>query len=30
MYQRSMEEPEEFWAEQARQLDWFKTWDSVL
>jgi acetyl-CoA synthetase len=30
MYQRSMDEPEEFWAEQARQLDWFKTWDKVL
>ena len=29
-YNRSMEEPEEFWAEQARQLDWFKTWDKVL
>ena len=25
-----MKEPEEFWAEQARQLDWFKTWDKVL
>jgi len=30
MYQKSLEEPEEFWAEQARQLDWFKTWDKVL
>jgi len=30
VYRRSMEEPEEFWAEQARQLDWFKTWDKVL
>jgi acetyl-CoA synthetase len=30
MYQKSMDEPEEFWAEQARQLDWFKTWDTVL
>jgi len=30
IYHRSMEEPEEFWAEQARQLDWFKTWDKVL
>ncbi len=29
-YQKSMEETEEFWAEQARQLDWFKTWDKVL
>jgi acetyl-CoA synthetase len=30
MYQRSLEQPEEFWAEQARQLDWFRTWDKVL
>ena len=30
VYQKSMEEPEEFWAEQARQLDWFRTWDKVL
>ncbi len=29
-YRRSMERPEEFWAEQARQLDWFRTWDRVL
>jgi len=30
MYQKSLDEPEEFWAEQAHQLDWFKTWDKVL
>jgi len=30
MYKESLEDPEEFWAEQARQLDWFKTWDKVL
>ena len=30
VYQKSMAEPEEFWAEQARQLDWFRTWDKVL
>ncbi|MFC1860012.1 acetate--CoA ligase [Chloroflexota bacterium] len=30
VYQRSIREPEEFWQEQARQLDWFKTWDKVL
>ncbi|MBI2848193.1 MAG: acetate--CoA ligase [Chloroflexi bacterium] len=30
MYRRSIEAPEQFWAEQARQLDWFKTWDKVL
>ncbi|MBM2824425.1 MAG: acetyl-coenzyme synthetase [Dehalococcoidales bacterium] len=29
-YRRSMEDTEQFWAEQARQLDWFKTWDKVL
>ena len=26
----SLENPEAYWAEQARQLDWFKTWDKVL
>jgi len=30
MYQKSLEEPEEFWAEEARKLDWFRTWDKVL
>jgi len=30
VYQKSMKEPEEFWAEQARQLDWYRTWDKVL
>jgi len=30
VYQRSLEEPEEFWSEEARKLDWFKTWDKVL
>jgi len=30
MYQKSLEEPEDFWAEEARKLDWFKTWDKVL
>jgi len=30
IYQKSMKEPEEFWAEQARQLDWYRTWDKVL
>jgi len=30
MYQKSLEETEEFWAEEARKLDWFKTWDKVL
>jgi acetyl-CoA synthetase len=26
----SIENPEAFWAEQAEQLDWFRTWDGVL
>jgi acetyl-CoA synthetase len=30
IYHRSIQEPEAFWAEQARQLDWFETWDNVL
>lgn len=30
MYRRSVEDPEHFWAEEARKLDWFKTWDTVL
>ena len=30
MYQKSLEKPEEFWAAEARQLDWFRTWDKVL
>ncbi len=30
VYHRSLEATEDFWAEQARQLDWFKTWDKVL
>ncbi|MBE0510724.1 MAG: acetate--CoA ligase [Chromatiales bacterium] len=31
MYQRSIKDPEAFWAEQAEQfLDWFKPWDKVL
>ena len=30
MYQRSLDNPEEFWDEQARQIYWFKTWDKVL
>lgn len=29
MYERSIKDPEGFWAEQAQQLDWFKTWDKV-
>ncbi|HEY4379863.1 MAG TPA: acetate--CoA ligase [Acidobacteriaceae bacterium] len=30
MYQRSVEKPEEFWAEAAGELDWFAPWDKVL
>jgi len=26
----SLEQPEEFWDEQARRLHWFKSWDKVL
>ncbi len=29
MYQRSMEDPEGFWAEWAGELDWFKRWEKV-
>jgi len=30
MYAWSVNEPEQFWAEQASQLSWFKKWDKVL
>jgi acetyl-CoA synthetase len=30
LYQRSVEQPEEFWAEMAEELHWFKKWDKVL
>jgi acetyl-CoA synthetase len=30
VYQRSIDDPEGFWAETAEQLDWFKKWDKVL
>lgn len=30
VWKRSIEKPEEFWAEEAKQLDWFKTWEKVL
>ena len=31
MYQRSVDDPEGFWAEQANEyLSWFKPWDKVL
>src|SRR5512136_1123073 len=30
IYQRSLDDPEAFWGEAARQLDWYKKWDKVL
>ena len=30
MYERSVAEPEEFWAEAALQLEWFAPWTNVL
>jgi len=30
MHRRALEEPERFWAEEARRLDWYRTWDKVL
>ena len=30
MHRRSLDDPEGLWAEQARKLDWYKTWDKVL
>jgi acetyl-CoA synthetase len=30
VYERSLEDMEEFWAEEARKLHWFRTWDKVL
>ena len=30
VYQRATEHPEEFWAEAAERLDWFRKWDTVL
>src|SRR5450755_287010 len=30
IYRRSVEHPEEFWAEIASELHWFKKWDTVL
>jgi propionyl-CoA synthetase len=29
-YRRSLEQPDEFWGEAAREIDWVRTWDSVL
>jgi acetyl-CoA synthetase len=30
MYERSINDPESFWGEQAQNLEWFKKWDKVL
>ena len=30
VHRRSLDDPERFWAEEARKLDWYKTWDKVL
>ncbi|HZS47777.1 MAG TPA: acetate--CoA ligase [Blastocatellia bacterium] len=30
LYKRSVETPEEFWAEIAKELTWFKPWDKIL
>ncbi|HLU37560.1 MAG TPA: acetate--CoA ligase [Thermomicrobiales bacterium] len=30
IYERAAADPEAFWAEQAENLTWFKTWDQVL
>ena len=30
IYDRSIEDPEAFWAEMAEQLDWYRKWDKVL
>lgn len=29
-WERSIQNPEEYWAEKAKAIDWFKTWDKVL
>jgi acetyl-CoA synthetase len=30
VYERAAADPQAWWSEQARQLDWFKPWDTVL
>lgn len=30
MYRRSVEQPEEFWADAAKELDWFAPWTKVI
>ena len=28
LYARSMEDPEAFWADEARKLEWFRPWET--
>jgi acetyl-CoA synthetase len=30
MYEKSIQDPDAFWGEQAQNLEWFKKWDKVL
>jgi acetyl-CoA synthetase len=30
IYQRSVDDPEGFWGDMAKELDWYKKWDKVL
>jgi acetyl-CoA synthetase len=30
LYQRSLDDPESFWAERAGELEWYRQWDKVL
>jgi len=30
IYRRSLDDPEAFWADEARKLEWFRPWDKVL
>ena len=30
IYKRSIEDPEGFWGDMAKELDWYKKWDKVL
>jgi hypothetical protein len=29
-FEKSIKNPEEFWSEKAKAIDWFKTWDKAL
>jgi acetyl-CoA synthetase len=29
-WEKSIKNPQEFWAEKAKAIDWFRTWDKVL